>query len=145
MARHAAGSLRLAHSSGERLERYRAAVEEADSIERLLELLAEIYRDDVESGHIRVVSELVGASVTNTELAPRVVALMEPWIELARSTVERVLADSPLRELATAREFALAAVTFYLGANLLTHLVPAQANVTGLLEAARRLAPLDDT
>jgi len=132
----------LAESSGERLERYRAAVDEADSLQRLLELLGEIYRDDVESGHIRVVSELVGASVSRPELAERVVALMEPWLELAEATVAEVLDDSPLAELASPRDLALAAVTFYLGANLLTHFVPAQADVTRLLEAAQRLAPL---
>jgi AcrR family transcriptional regulator len=134
----------LAHSSEERLARYRAAVEEADAIERLLELLSEIYRDDVASGHIRVVSELVGASVTNPKLAPRVIALMEPWVELAESAVDRALTGSPLRELASPRELALTAVTFYLGANLLTHLVPDRADVTVLLESARRFAPLFD-
>jgi AcrR family transcriptional regulator len=132
----------LADSSQERLERYRAAVAEAETFERLLELLAEIYRDDVESGHIRVVSELVGASVSDPELAPRVVALMEPWLELAESTIENVIAGSPLAQLVAARDLALAAVTFYLGANLLTHLVPDDAEVSRLLESARRFAPL---
>jgi AcrR family transcriptional regulator len=132
----------LAESSEVRLERYRAAVEEADSLQRLLELLGEIYRDDVASGHIRVVSELVGASVSKPELAGPVVALMQPWLELAEATVAEVLRDSPLEELASARDLAFAAVTFYLGANLLTHLVPAQADVTRLLETAQRLAPL---
>src|SRR6266511_5695083 len=117
----------LAESSGERLERYRAAVDEADSLQRLLELLGEIYRDDVESGHFRVVSELVGASVSRPELAERVVALMEPWLELAEATGAEVLDDSPLAELASPRDLALAAVTFYLGANLLTHFVPARS------------------
>jgi AcrR family transcriptional regulator len=132
----------LAESSAERLERYRSAVAEAQTFERLLELLSEIYRDDVASGHIRVVSELVGASVSNAELAPRVVALMEPWLELAESTIEEVLAGSPLRELVDARDLALAAVTFYLGANLLTHLVPDQSEVSRLFETARRFAQL---
>ena len=129
----------LAQSSAERLGRYRAAVEEASTFERLLELLAEIYRDDMASGHIRVVSELVGASVGKPDLAPRVVALMEPWLELAENAIANVVEGSPLAE---PRELALAAVTFYLGANLLTHLVPERANVGALLEAARRLAPL---
>jgi AcrR family transcriptional regulator len=132
----------LAESSGERLEKYRDAVAEAGSLERLLDLLAQIYRDDVASGHIRVVSELVGASVSRPELAAPVVALMEPWLELAEATTTRVLAGSPLCELAEPRDLALAAVTFYLGANLLTHLVPQHADVERLLEAAQRLAPL---
>lgn len=132
----------LAQSSTERLERYREAVEEAATFERLLELLADIYRDDVASGHIRVVSELVGASVSNAELAPRVVALMEPWLTLAEEAIAKVVAGSPFAEIAEPRELALAAITFYLGANLLTHLVPERADFAALLAAAQRLAPL---
>lgn len=132
----------LAQSSTERLERYREAVEKAATFERLLELLADIYRDDVASGHIRVVSELVGASVSNAELAPRVVALMEPWLTLAEEAIAKVVAGSPFAEIAEPRELALAAITFYLGANLLTHLVPERADFAALLAAAQRLAPL---
>jgi hypothetical protein len=50
--------------------------------------------------------------------------------------------SSPFRELVDARDLALAAVTFYLGANLITHLVPDQSEVSRLLETARRFAPL---
>ena len=132
----------LDESSRARLERYAAAVDEAGSLGELLELLARIYEDDLASGHIRVVSELVGASVTQPELAARVVALMEPWVELATRGVDRALAETPLRGVVPADDLALAAVTFYLGANLLTHLVPERANVESLLETAARLAPL---
>src|SRR5215211_851324 len=48
----------LAESSGERLDRYREAVETTVSLAGLLALLGEIYADDFASGHIRVVSEL---------------------------------------------------------------------------------------
>ncbi len=132
----------LAESSAGRLHRYRAAVEEAGSLEELLDVMQRIYEEDVASGHIRVVSELVGASVSRPELAPRVFALMEPWVDLAEGTVERVLADSPLAGLIRARELAFAAVTFYLGANLLSHLVPGRADIAAVIETARRLAPL---
>jgi AcrR family transcriptional regulator len=134
----------LAESSSERLERYRRAVTDAGSLEHLLELLAQIYRDDVASGHIRVVSELVGASVSRRDLAVPVLGLMEPWLELAESTLDRVLEGSPLRALVEPRELAVAAVTFYLGANLLTHLIPERVDVEGVLAAAQRFAPLVD-
>lgn len=68
------------------------------------------------------------SSTERPELAPRVVALMGPWVELARSAVERVLTASGAEGLGGAvssRELALAGVTFYLGANLLAHLEPA--------------------
>ncbi len=44
----------------------------------------------------------------------------------------------------SSRELALAGVTFYLGANLLTHLEPEPGAVGGLFETAERLAPLAD-
>ena len=90
---------------------------------------------------------MVGAGVARPELAPRVVDLMGPWVELARSAVERVLTASGAEGLGGAvssRELALAGVTFYLGANLLTHLEPEPGAVSGLFETAERLAPLAD-
>lgn len=134
----------LEHSSGERLERYRAAFEEAASIDQLTSLLGRIYREDVESGHIRVISELVAGSAAQPGLGPRIVELMEPWLELGEAAIERSLAGSPVLELATPRRLAYAAVTFYLGANLVSYLAPDQEDLTGLLDDAARLAPLVD-
>ena len=134
----------LEHSSSERLERYRAALDEAESLDQLTSLLGRIYREDVESGHIRVVSELVAGSVAEPALGPRVVELMEPWVGLAEAAVERALAGSPVLELATPRRLSYAAITFYLGANLVSHLAPDQEDLAGLLDDAARLAPLID-
>ena len=131
----------LAESSEARLRRYRDVVAGTGSLVELVAVLGEIYRDDVESGHIRVVSELVGASVSRPELAGPVVALMEPWVELAERAIDQALAASPVRALVTPRELALAAVTFYLGANLLTQLLPDAGEVRALLEDSGRLAP----
>ena len=93
---------------------------------------------------MRVVAELVGASVSRPELARRVTALMEPWFELAEHTIGRALERSPLREIAPASELALAVITFYLGANLLTDLLPEKAQVSTLLERGGELAMLVD-
>jgi len=134
----------LEHSSSERLDRYRDALDEAGSLDQLASLLGRIYREDVESGHIRVVSELVAGSVAVPALGPRVIELMEPWLELAEAAIERALAGSPVLELATPRRLAYAAVTFYLGANLVSHLAPDQEDLAGLLDDAARLAPLID-
>lgn len=134
----------LAHSSEERLERYRTAVEASESLADLLEVMRRIYADDLDSGHIRVVSELVGASVAKRELAPRVLELMEPWLELAERGVADALSGTPLEPIVPARAAALAAVTFYLGANLLTHLRDEVGDVTMLLELAAGYAPLFD-
>jgi AcrR family transcriptional regulator len=134
----------LEQSSSERLDRYRTAIEAAERLDELVAVLGLIYREDLASGHIRVVSELVAGSVANPELGPRVVELMEPWIELAERAVERALAGSPILELASPRRLAYVAVTFYLGANLVSQLAPESEDLAGLLDDAARLAPALD-
>ncbi len=132
----------LRQSSEERLARHRATLGGASSVAELLALLREIYREDRESGHITVVSEMVAGSVSRPPLGARVMALMEPWIDMAEEGVEQALAGSPLGALAPPRELALAGVTFYLGANLVTHLSDGAESVDGLLASAERAAAL---
>jgi len=135
----------LSESSAERLSRYRAAVEAARSPSDLVATLAEIYRDDLATGHITVVSELVAASISRLELAERVTALMDPWIQLAERAVQAILSESPIGEVASARSLARAGVVFYLGANLLAQLRPESDDVGAMLEDAAGFARLLDS
>jgi AcrR family transcriptional regulator len=134
----------LEHASAERLERYGEEVAAATSLAELLGLLERIYADDRESGFVRVVSEMVAGSVAHPELGPRMVELVEPWIAAAQTAAERVLEPSGLGGAVSARQLAFAAVTFYLGANLLTQLVPDSREVEEILATGRRLAPMLD-
>ena len=134
----------LAASSAARLERFAPEAEHARSPSDLLSLLERISREDAESGHVRVVSELVAASVARPAMAPSVMAQMEPWVALAQASLDRVLAGSPVLELISTRELALAGVTLYLGANLIVHLRPEGSEADDLLAAAQRAAPLLD-
>ena len=134
----------LHQSSEERLARYRGPAEEVSSLAALVALLRRIYHEDFEGGHVRVVSEMVAGSVTRPELAERVMAEMDPWVELAERAVERALSGSPLLTLASPRDLALTAVTFYLGANLMSHLGSDAPAVEELLAAGERAAPMLD-
>ena len=134
----------LEQASEARLERYAERARAAASAGELLDLMQEIYREDVASGFIRVASEMVAGAVANPELGPPVVALMQPWLDLAEESFARVLAGTPLQGLADPAELASAAIMFYLGANLLTQLVPERAGVEPLLRSAERGAALLD-
>ncbi len=134
----------LRASSEERLERHRAAAQAVVTPRELVGLLRRIYEEDTASGHIRVVSEMVAGSVSRPELGRQVMQLWEPWVALAEHSVTRVLAGSPLAALASPRELALAGVTFYLGANLVTHLGQATETVDALLASAERLTGMLD-
>jgi len=127
----------LQRSSEERLARYRERIEDIADLPELLAVLAELHAEDEESGHMRVVSQLVAGSLNRPELGRGVLAVMGPWVELAREALERVLP----REVPAA-DLAYAIVVFYFGINLISHLDPDDRRPDALLERARELAPL---
>src|SRR3990170_8258425 len=71
----------LDHSSEIRMRRYTQAVEEASGLEELMAVARQIYREDVEGGHITIFSEMVAASLAHPELAPKLIARSGPWLE----------------------------------------------------------------
>jgi len=132
----------LRQTSEERLERHRPAAEAVRTPAELVALLRHIYEEDSASGQVRIVSEMVAGSVARPALGRQVMALMEPWVALAEEAVARVLKGSglPIAMLASPRELALAGVTFYLGANLLTHMGEAPEAIDALMASAERAA-----
>ena len=124
----------------ERLARYRAALDTADTIEQLVAVAGRIYRQDRESGHVAVVSQLVAGSLARPELAKGVVERIEPWVDFCEQAIRKVVAGSPLEDALPVRDLAYGLVSFYLGANLLTHLDGA-ARTGALFARAEELAP----
>jgi AcrR family transcriptional regulator len=123
-------------TSEARLARYKAAVVSAKTLEDFVELAGELYNEDRESGHITVVAQMVAGSLARTQLAPHVLARMEPWLDLCEEAFEKVFGRGPL----PTRELAHAAVTFYLGLNLLTNLDAERSRES--FERVLSLAPL---
>ena len=132
----------LDRTSEERMARYRAAVADTASLEDLIRVARDIYREDRDTGHITVVSQLVAGSVARPELASEVLARMETWIAFAEEGLERALAPTPLGAALPIPELARAVVTFYLGANLLTQLGGADVSIEPLFDRALELVPL---
>lgn len=132
----------LDETSEARLAAYRELVEGVDSPAELLAAAAEMYHADLQSGHMTVISQLVAGSLTREDLAPQVLARMEPWIDFAEGAIARAIAGTPLEGLAPARDLAHAAITFYLGVNLLSHLDPEHRLTDRLFGQAAAIAPL---
>jgi AcrR family transcriptional regulator len=132
----------LDHTSAARMERYRSAVEAAETLEEMLNVAAMIYREDLEAGHMTVVSELMAGSMAHPEMKPEIVARIDPWIDLAEEAIRKVMAGSPFGDALPARQVAFAVVAFYCGINTLTNLSRERPEVEDLFRTASRLGPV---
>ncbi|MGV9328665.1 TetR/AcrR family transcriptional regulator [Streptosporangium sandarakinum] len=131
----------LDRSSEQRMAAYREAVAEARTLEELVEAANAIYRADLEGGHITLFSELVGAGIARPELRAEITKRAEPWIGFVEETLERVIGGSPLARLMPPRDLAYAAITFYLGVNVFTHLDADRSRTEALFDLVGRVAP----
>ena len=127
-------------TSEERMTRYRAALDDASTLEELAGVARLIYSEDRKSGHVAVVSQMVAGSLARPELAKGVIDRMERWVDFCEAAIRKVVSGSPVEDLLPIRELAYGLVAFYLGANLLTHLDGA-SRTDALFERAEALAP----
>lgn len=121
---------------------YTEAVEKASTLEELMAVTRQIYREDVEGGHITIFTEMVAASLAHGELAPELIVRSEPWLDFVEGAIRKAAGDTPLFQLLPAREIAYAILCFYLGVNLMTQLNEDTSRVESLFEFAGRLAPM---
>jgi len=132
----------LDRTSAQRLARYREAVRAPGTIEDRIRTATELYREDLQTGHITVISELIAGSLARPDLGPEVVARMEPWVELVEDVLSDLLAGSVFGGLIQARPLAFAIIALYLGVDLLSHLDHDHSRAEALFDTAGRLAPL---
>jgi AcrR family transcriptional regulator len=139
---HSVNDLLLAaldRTSALRMERYRQAVDDAPSLPELVRIAQDIFKEDLDSGHITVLSGMIVGSSADKELGPKVAARMEPWVRFTEETVSRILSDSPLQTIVPARDVAFAIVSLYLGIELLTHLSADRSRADALFGSASAL------
>lgn len=132
----------LDRTSAERMARYREAFRTPGSIEDRIAMATELYREDLQTGHITVISELIAGSLSRPDLGPEVVARMEPWVELVEDVLSDLLAGSVFAGLIQPRPLAFGIIALYLGVDLLSHLDRDPSRAEALFETAGRLAPL---
>ena len=129
-------------TSEQRMARYRDAVEGAHDLPSLLEVAADVYREDLVSGHITVLAEMIAGASTVPELGPEIVKRIEPWIGFTEDAASRVLGGTPLAGIAPPRELAFGIVALYLGMELLTHLEKDRSRAESLFTVVQNFTGL---
>jgi AcrR family transcriptional regulator len=111
-----------AYTSGEREARYREAVVGVTSAVELVDRLRELYTEDLASGHIEAVQELVAAARPGSRLAAALADQTHRWEALAEEVLRGLLRGKPLARLVKVPVVARAAVAYYLGMQTLTQI-----------------------
>lgn len=127
--------------SADRFGHYDAAVSAAGSLPELVETATDIFRTDLDAGHITVLAEMIAGASSSPELGREVAARIEPWREFARRAIEQKVGNAFDAVLPLA-DAAYAVVALYLGLEMLSHLDGDRRPALALFGHAQRLAPL---
>jgi len=130
------------YASLDRVQRYTHAVEAARTIQQKIQVVADLYKEDLATGRITVASELIAGSVGRPDLAPEVVKRMQPWLDLCEGTMGEVLASVGLSRMISPKTASYAAISFFIGFDLLTNIERDDSHVEDMLKVAAKLAPI---
>jgi AcrR family transcriptional regulator len=130
--------------SERRMAAYRGVLDHAGSLSDLVESARSIFTEDLDSGHVTVLVEMIAGARSVPGLGEQVAARVAPWREFAEAAVHRGLASSPLARLLPARDVAHAVVAGFLGLEQLANLDGDRAAALALFDRASTLALLAD-
>ena len=134
----------LESSSLRQLAAYRASVEGVTSAGGLLDVLRVRLAEDLASGHVKVLAELIAAGTADAALRDVVRQLFEPWMELSVETTTGILAASGLGALLPGEQVAFAAVCLVLGVQQFVTLTGDTQRALDMVDAARTVASMFD-
>ncbi len=126
--------------SESRRAQYRAAVDGAGSALELVDAAQSVFEDDLDAGHIAVLTEMIAGASATPGLAPEVAARIEPWHTFTATALRRALEHGPLAAVVEPEVAAHAVVALYLGLELLAHLDGDRSRALALFDRARQLA-----
>lgn len=134
----------LCRSSRTQLEKYEDALASVTTLPELVVAVQHRLQDDMESGHVNVLTELIGAGSSDAQLRAAVLEQVTPWMEFTERTLERVLAGSGLGGVIPPAQVSFLVVSLFLGMELLAGVTRDDEVVGGLFDSARGLLSLLD-
>jgi len=78
----------LEMSSRERLARYTGRLSDEQTLTELIETIEELYVEDRESGHLSLLTELVGGITATPELRAGIENSTQPWLEFVEARIK---------------------------------------------------------
>lgn len=122
------------------VERYRAAASEVKSLSDLVEIARRLHAEDLESGAITAVTQLMAAAASDPELGRAVLERFEEWIGLVQNALGRAAGETPLAAAVPPRQAAYTVAAMFLGIELMTRLDPDRSEADAVFDMMANLA-----
>jgi AcrR family transcriptional regulator len=130
-----------AEASTRQIEKYRAAAAEVSSLSDLVRIARRLHAEDMESGAVTVVTQLMAAASAPEE-ASELLDRFDGWIRLVQEALHRAIGGTPLAEVTPPREGAYAIASMFLGIELLARLDPARSEAEDVFDMLDAIAKL---
>jgi len=128
--------------SASRMAAYRSVLDQATTLTGLVESAQTILTEDLDSGYVTVLVEMISGAQSVPGLGDQVAQRLVPWKAFAEEAVKRALGAAPLGPLVPAGEAAHAIVAGLLGLELLANLDGDRTQAIALFGRARMLVGL---
>jgi AcrR family transcriptional regulator len=128
--------------SADRLVRYDPAVDRAGSLPELIDVARAIFGEDLDTGSVTVLAEMIAGASSTPGLGSEVAARIGPWVGFAQGAIEKTVGQSPLGSVLPLGDAAYCVVALYLGLEMLSHLEGDRTRALALFAHAKRLAEL---
>jgi len=126
----------------ERVARYRERFAGVRSLRELLDLGRELHTEESRQGNVTVLAQLLAGAQTDARLAAPVRSALHLWSDEIESVLDRLLAGSPLADVADPAGLAHAVAAAFIGLELYEGVDPGGTGAA--LDALQRLAVLLD-
>lgn len=108
--------------SARRADRYEQRLESISSLRELVAVAGELHREDLDDGHITVLSQMLAAAAANDDLRAPMRERFEPWINVVERSLERALSTMPYGSIVPQRDLAVAITACFVGLELILQL-----------------------
>jgi AcrR family transcriptional regulator len=128
--------------SDDRMVRFSAAIEKVSSPNHLMDVAAQIFREDLDTGHVTVLVEMIAGASSTPGLGAEVAARIGPWISFTKDAIDTTFGESPFAALLPADDVAYTIVALFLGLEMLTHLDGDRERALTIFGRAQQLATM---
>ncbi len=121
-------------TSEAQVARYREAAATVTSLSDLVEIARRLHAEDLESGAVTAVTQLMAAAASDPDLGRAILDRFEEWMRLVQDALSRSVEAHPLGGIVPPREAAYAISAMFLGIELMTRLAPERSEAPALFD-----------